>query len=168
MRWKHSQKLWPDRSFQLLWIRLLVKLKLVSGYYMMFNCDQKVLGLHRIKKTTKQHMTRLTSIQLDLESPWHHADIIRNYLAGSFAAALFWGCSPLTATPPAKGMIEGTRLFPLIQPAQMCDVVTCYVFCVIFNINILFVKIALFKSIFFLLKMINEAKMRFETTAIYN
>lgn len=64
MRWKHSQKLWPDRSFQLLWIRLLVKLKLVSGYYMMFNCDQKVLGLHRIKKPPNStwHVWLLSSL----------------------------------------------------------------------------------------------------------
>lgn len=38
-------------------VLLLWKYHMVSGYYMMFNCDQKVLGLHRIKKKKKKHQT---------------------------------------------------------------------------------------------------------------
>lgn len=167
MRWKHSQKLWPDRSFQLLWIRLLVKLKLVSGYYMMFNCDQKVLGLHRIKKPPNStwHVWLLSSLISSHRGimPTSSGITSRDHLQLHFSEVALHSLQP-----PRQGHDRRHKAFPLIQPAQMCDVVTCYVFCVIFNINILFVKIALFKSIFFLLKMINEAKMRFETTAIYN
>lgn len=155
MRWKHSQKLWPDRSFQLLWIRLLVKLKLVSGYYMMFNCDQKVLGLHRIKKPPNStwHVWLLSSLISSHRGimPTSSGITSRDHLQLHFSEVALHSLQP-----PRQGHDRSS------------DVWRCYVFCVIFNINILFVKIALFKSIFFLLKMINEAKMRFETTAIYN
>lgn len=120
----------------------------------MLNCDQKVLGLHRIKKPPNStwHVWLLSSLISSHRgiTPTSSGITLRDHLQLHFSEVALHSLQP-----PAKGTIEGTRLFP--HPTSS-DVWRCYVFCVIFNINILFVKIALFKSIFFLLKLLMRPK----------